>query len=56
MIQALTQMLAQKQAQTVEIIGGLQHDLQEAMQGMMADMKGEGKGTMAISFNQDSAL
>lgn len=43
-IQALTQMLAAHQAQTLEMMGGLQRQLQEAMQGMMVGIERRRKG------------
>lgn len=44
MLQAFSQMLAQQQAQTMDLMGGIRRPFQEAMQGMMAATEGARKG------------
>lgn len=44
MIQAFLEMMQAQQAQTLEMMGGLQRQFQEAFQGLMAGTKGTGKG------------
>lgn len=44
MLQAFGQMLAAQQAQTVDMVNGLQRQFQEVMQSVVAGMPGAGKG------------
>lgn len=48
MLQAFAQMLANQQAQTVEIIAGLQAHFREAMNTFSQGMQGYGKGSTGI--------